>query len=92
MFYTYILQCSNGNYYIRHAHDLTNRIQDHNTGKGALFTSARRPVRLVYSEDHTSKLAAIEREIQIKKWSRAKKKALIEGSKDCLRELSKSQD
>ena len=86
------MQCSNGSYYIGHTHDLIDRIQDHNTGKGALFTSARRPVRLVYSEDHTSKLAAIEREIQIKKWCHAKKKALIEGSKDRLRELSKSQD
>ena len=61
-------------------------------GLGALYTSTRRPVRLIYSETHVSELAAIARELQIKKWSRAKKKALIEDRKNRLHELSKSRD
>jgi len=92
MFFTYILLCSDGSYYVGHTHDLASRIQDHNIGKGALYTSTRRPVRLVYSEAHANELAAIERELQIKKWSRAKKIALIEGRKNRLHELSKSRD
>jgi len=92
MFHTYIVQCSNGSYYVGHTHNLAVRIQDHNTGKGALYTRARGHVRLVYSEAHSSELAAIDRELQIKKWSREKKKALIEGRKDRLHELSKSHD
>ena len=92
MFFTYILLCSDGSYYVWHTHDLASRIQDHNIGKGALYTSTRRPVRLIYSETHVSELAAIARELQIKKWSRAKKKALIEDRKNRLHELSKSRD
>lgn len=92
MFHTYIVQCSNGSYYVGHTHDLATRIQDHNTGKGALHTRVHGHVKLVYSETHSSELAAIDRERQIKRWSRAKKKALIEGRKDRLRELSKSRD
>jgi len=92
MFHAYIVQCSNGSYYVGHTHNLVARIQDHNTGKGALHTSTRRPVRLVYSEAHPNESEAIGQELQIKKWSREKKKALIEGSKDRLHELSKSHD
>jgi len=92
MFYTYIVQCSKGSYYIGHTHNLATRVRDHNTGKGALHTSTRSPVRLVYSETHLNELEAIARELQIKKWSRGKKKALIEGRKDILHELSKSHD
>jgi putative endonuclease len=92
VFFTYIVQCSSGSYYVGHTHNLAERIQDHNAGKGALYTSARRPVRLVYSEAHPNESEAIDRELQIKKWSREKKKALIEGHKDRLHELSKSRD
>ena len=92
MFHTYIVQCSNGSYYVGHTHNLTARIRDHNTGKGALYTHSHGHVKLVYSKTHSSELAAIDRELQIKKWSREKKKALIEGRKDRLRELSKSHD
>jgi putative endonuclease len=34
---------------------------------------------------------AVRRERQIKKWSRAKKEALISGEKERLKELSKSR-
>lgn len=92
MFYTYIVQCSDDSFYVGHTHNLAARIQDHNAGKGALHTRAHGHVRLVYFEAHSSELAAIDRELQIKKWGREKKKALIEGSKARLRELSKSRD
>jgi predicted GIY-YIG superfamily endonuclease len=92
MFHTYIVQCSSRSYYVGHTHNLAARIQDHNTGKGALHTRLHGHVKLVYYEAHSSESAAIDRERQIKKWSRAKKKALIEGRKDRLRELSKSHD
>ena len=92
MCYTYIVQCSNSSYYVGHTHNLAARIKDHNAGQGALHTRTHGRVRLVYSEAHPSKLLAIKRELQIKKWSREKKKALIEGRKDLLHELSKSHD
>jgi putative endonuclease len=49
----------------------------HNAGRGAAWTAIRRPVALAYSESHQTEAAAIKRESQIKRWSRAKKKALV---------------
>jgi len=47
------------------------------------------PVRLAYLESHENKKGAIVRERQIKRWSRAKKLALIAGDMDELKRLSK---
>ena len=46
MNYTYILQCSDGTYYTGWTNDLEKRLDAHNTGKGAKYTKARRPVML----------------------------------------------
>jgi len=46
----------------------------------------------VYKEDHPSKRSAERREQQLKGWSVAKKKALIDGDKNSLIELSKSHE
>jgi putative endonuclease len=59
-------------------------------GGGSSYTAKRRPVRLVYNEEFSSLDAAVKRERQIKKWSRAKKEALIFGEKKMLKKLSKS--
>jgi len=85
----YILLCADGSYYVGHTYDLESRVRDHNLGRAAVHTALRRPVVLVYSESAGSRLAASERERQIKRWSRAKKEALIGGNGQALRELSK---
>ena len=80
--YTYILQCADGSFYVGHAENVQQRLDTHNVGQGAVYTKHRRPLKLVYSETISSKAEAIAREKQIKKWSRAKKAALISG--DCV--------
>lgn len=55
MNYTYILRCSDGTYYTGWTNDLEKRIQNHNEGKGAKYTKARRPVTLVYYEKFEQK-------------------------------------
>ena len=87
--HTYILQCSDGSYYFGHTEDVATRLMLHNAGKGANYTARRRPVTLVYSDSFPSKPQAIAREKQLKKWSRAKKKALINGDLDRLHRLAK---
>ena len=87
--FIYILLCSDGSYYVGHTEDLEQRLAAHNAGKGAIYTSLRRPVSLVYSETCESKAAAVARAIQIKKWSRAKKQSLIAGDKAGLHILAK---
>jgi putative endonuclease len=65
------------------------RIAKHNSGEYGGFTGSRRPVTLVYSQEFKSATDAIAAERQLKGWSRAKKRALIEGKYDLLIELSK---
>ena len=49
----------------------------HNAGKGAKYTRPRRPVELVYREAFGDKSAALRREREIKRLTRAQKLALI---------------
>lgn len=88
----YILQCSDGSYYVGSTTDLDDRVRAHNLGRGAKFTYLRRPVHLIYSEPCENEESSVQRERQIKKWSRAKKEALVAGDEVCLRKLSKSRD
>lgn len=90
--YTYILLCADDSLYVGHTHDLSLRVDAHDTGRGALHTAKHGVARLVYSEEHATEALAVARELQIKKWSRAKKMALINGDFERLRELSRSRD
>lgn len=91
-FHVYVLLCSDGSYYVGSTHDLAQRVKAHAEGRGCRYTAQRLPVSLVYSEPQESESAAVRRETQIKRWSRAKKDALIAGDARRLRKLSKSRD
>jgi predicted GIY-YIG superfamily endonuclease len=90
--YVYILLCADNTLYVGHTHDLQSRFDAHQSARGALHTAKHRPVQLIYSEDHSSEQAAICRERQLKRWSRAKKLALSNGDVGQLRALSKSRE
>ncbi|MEA3346397.1 MAG: GIY-YIG nuclease family protein [Chloroflexota bacterium] len=75
---TYILRCSDGTLYTGWTTDLERRVAEHNAGRGARYTRGRRPVRLVYREEHPTSTEAQRRERAIKKLSRREKLALIE--------------
>ena len=86
----YILKCSDDSYYTGVTSDLENRILQHNCGKWkTCYTYPRRPVELIYCESYQWIMNAINREKQLKGWSRAKKEALIAGEEDKLKELAK---
>ena len=89
--FTYILRCADNTLYVGHTEDLASREQTHNEGKGAKYTAARRPVRMVYAEEHVTVSSAIAREHQLKRWSEKKKEALIVGDRVALRALSRRQ-
>lgn len=65
------------------------RIKEHNSSqvRGARYTRIRKPVKLVYSEKYSSLQLAMKREWQVKKWTKAKKEALIRGDKMLLKAL-----
>lgn len=78
--FVYILACNDNSLYTGITTDLERRIEEHNeSSKGAKYTRARRPVKLVYSESATDRSAATKREIQLKSLSPQKKQALIQG-------------
>ena len=85
----YILQCADATFYVGHTENLALREQTHNEGKGARYTAARRPVRMVYAEEHSSAASAIARERQLKGWTHKKKEALIRGDRPALRALAR---
>lgn len=85
MVFTYILRCVDDTLYVGHTENLAAREQTHNNGRGASYTATRRPVRMVYAEEHASVASAIAREHQLKRWSRKKKEALIFDDTTALR-------
>jgi putative endonuclease len=90
-FWAYILLCNDGSYYTGHTDDLDLRIGQHQTGAFEGYTSKRRPVTLVWSQDFPSRLEALEAERRIKGWSRAKKEALIRSDWGALSQLARNR-
>ena len=74
-------KCSDGSLYTGWTNNLEKRIKDHNAGRGAKYTKARRPVVLVYKEEFPTKQEAMKREWEIKRLSRKEKLSMIENSK-----------
>lgn len=81
-YYVYIVACRDHSLYTGITTDLTSRIQMHNEGKGAKYTSSRHPVKLCYVEEGIGRSWATKREIEIKKMPRIRKLALIKQGGD----------
>lgn len=81
MHYFYIVRCLDNTLYCGQTNNLGRRIQEHNSNKikSAKYTRIRKPVKLVYSEEYPTLQLAMKREWQIKKWTKAKKEALVKG-------------
>jgi tRNA/rRNA methyltransferase len=87
-FFTYMLRCSDGSYYVGHTDDLDARFARHQHGEIPGYTSTRRPVELVWSDTFPDRDSAFAVERQLKGWSRAKKEALIAGDWELVRHLA----
>jgi predicted GIY-YIG superfamily endonuclease len=90
--YMYILECSDGSYYIGSTKDLAVRFHQHQNGEGANHTKNRLPVKLVYVEEFNRIDKAFYREKQIQGWSREKKEALINSKPELLHGLSECKN
>ena len=77
--YLYLARCSDKSIYTGIAKNVNTRIERHNQGKGALYTASRRPISLIYQEEHSDRVSAMKREIEIKRWPRKKKVLLAIG-------------
>jgi predicted GIY-YIG superfamily endonuclease len=88
-FFVYIVRCADDSLYVGHTSNVSERVEAHNDGRGALWTACRRPVALLYQEQHPTENKAIARERQIKRWTHAKKFALIAGDREGLKALAR---
>lgn len=77
MTFVYILECADGTYYTGWTTDLDRRVAVHNAGRGSRYTRLRRPVKLIYWEEHPDRSSAQRRELAVKRLPRARKMALV---------------
>ena len=87
-----MLKCSDGTLYTGWTNDLEKRVEAHNSGKGAKYTKARRPVELAYYEEFETKEQAMKREYAIKQLGRKETQELIAGKKVKLSDERKEKE
>lgn len=80
MYYTYILLTERNTLYCGYTDDVEKRFQAHLAGKGAKYTKANKPVKVVYKKGFETKQDAMKEEFRIKKLSRMQKLELIESA------------
>ena len=76
-YYFYCLLCADGSFYGGFTNDLKHRLEMHNAGKGAKYTKARRPVKMIYHEEFDDKKLALKREYWFKHHSRTWKEKFL---------------
>ena len=77
-FFVYIVRCSRDNsFYTGYTNNLNRRINQHNRGIGSRYTRSHGPVELLYYETFGTRRRAMQREREIKRFTRKKKIQLI---------------
>ena len=71
--YLYLLECNNGAYYAGITNDLEARFSAHLSGKGARYTRANPPVKIIASKPYADRSEASVAEAQLKSLPRHKK-------------------
>ncbi len=89
--WVYMLLMCNGMLYVGQTQDVASRIRKHAEGSGSRQARQLKAFILVFVEGPMESITAVKRERQIKKWSRAKKIALIRGDFETLKSLSRSR-
>lgn len=79
MYYTYILLTENDTLYCGYTDNVERRFQLHLSGKGAKYTRANKPVKIVYQKAFETKSEALKEEARIKKLSHKEKLKLCKG-------------
>ena len=89
--WAYMLRCSDDSYYVGSTshRDVETRVIEHNEARYEGYTSARRPVTLVWADWFDDLRDAHAKERQLKGWTRAKKDALIRRNYLALHLLAK---
>ncbi len=75
--FLYVVQCNDRSLYTGVTTDILRRVKTHNAKKGAFYTKNKLPVKLVYWENMPDQSAALVREKQVKRLTRAEKLDLV---------------
>jgi putative endonuclease len=87
--YVYIMSNKNRTtFYVGVTSNLSQRVSEHKSGRGSIFTSKYRCFDLLYFEEHQSMYDSIVREKQLKAWHRPWKIRLIKSLNPTMRDLS----
>jgi putative endonuclease len=82
MWCVYLIECRNGAWYAGITNDLPARYAAHVAGKGARYTRANPPVRLLGSREFADRSAASKAEWAVKRLPKQKKLAWLQDSPD----------
>lgn len=74
----YLLECENGAFYAGITNQLAARFQAHKAGKGAKYTRANPPVRILAQRPYADRASASVAEAAIKKLPKTKKLAYFD--------------
>lgn len=77
MYYVYLLECADKSIYTGITTDVNRRLREHKAGTASHYTSARKARRILYTEKIEGRGAALKREAQIKRMTRAQKLTLV---------------
>lgn len=75
----YLLQCRDGSYYCGISNDVQARFQAHAQGRGARYTRAHPPLRILGSRSYPDRASAARAEWQVKQLPRHRKLAWLLG-------------
>lgn len=78
-YYVYILLTESNTYYCGYTDDVEKRFLAHKEGRGAKYTKANKPVKIVWQKEFATKAEAMKEEFRIKKLTRTQKEHLIRG-------------
>ena len=76
-YYVYIILTTTNKLYCGYNDDVEKRYKLHCKGKGAKFTRANKPLKLLYKKEFETKQEATKEEYRIKQLSRKEKEELI---------------
>ena len=71
--FLYLLECNNGAYYAGITNDVEARFATHVSGKGARYTRANPPIKILASKPYSDRSSASVAEAQLKNLPRNKK-------------------
>ena len=92
-YYVYIIKCSDKTFYTGMTNNIARRWQEHCYGDNkSAYTYSRKPLHLVFFETFNDVNQAFAFERKIKKWSSAKRQALIDENWDRLKQLSECRN